>query len=237
MNTDIHIKDEITNILLETPIVFYIGRRRFEIRPFTLGKWLIAERTIRQMKLDSSVDNITKEVVRLCLDDSRRQYAARLIAISTFYRRQDIISNSRVEKRSKWLLSNLDPEEMAQLLILILSSDNTTLLKSHLGISSDNAVKSKISNYRKRNGDFITVGGKSVWGSMIDFACERYGWTLQYVLWGLSYANLIMMTSDISASISLDKEERKSLHISTGDVIKADDPVNRAKIIQILQNN
>lgn len=32
-------------------------------------------------------------------------------------------------------------------------------------------------------------GGKSIWGALIDAACERYGWTFDYVVWGISYNN------------------------------------------------
>ena len=39
-------------------------------------------------------------------------------------------------------------------------------------------------------------GGKTIWGTLIDAACERYGWTFDYVVWGISYNNLTLMLKD-----------------------------------------
>jgi hypothetical protein len=51
---------------------------------------------------------------------------------------------------------------------------------------------------------------------------EKYGWTLDYILWGISFLNLHMMLADCIStyydSKSKDKEEVR--------VINADDPQN-----------
>lgn len=42
----------------------------------------------------------------------------------------------------------------------------------------------------------MIVGGNSPWGSIIDAAAARYGWTYDYIVWGVSYINLQMMLYD-----------------------------------------
>lgn len=53
------------------------------------------------------------------------------------------------------------------------------------------------------------MGGRSPWGSFLDAACERYKWTFDYVMWEISYVNLMMMLND-SVSIDYDTDDKKS---------------------------
>ena len=77
----------------------------------------------------------------------------------------------------------------------------------------------------------LTFGGKSIYGTLIDTACQRYGWTFEYVVWGISYANLQLLLADSVTSIYLSDEERKRVNIPQDrDIINADDPANMAKI-------
>ena len=50
-------------------------------------------------------------------------------------------------------------------------------------------------------------------------------------MWGISYANLIMLKADAVTSVYLTDEERKEARIKTGRTfINADDPANAAII-------
>lgn len=42
-------------------------------------------------------------------------------------------------------------------------------------------------------------------------ACERYGWTVEYVMWGVSYLNVLMMLSD-AISYDYDLDNTSSSH-------------------------
>ena len=53
----------------------------------------------------------------------------------------------------------------------------------------------KVNAAKKSENSFI-FGGKTIWGTLIDAACERYGWTFDYVVWGISYNNLTLMLKD-----------------------------------------
>ena len=77
----------------------------------------------------------------------------------------------------------------------------------------------------------IAFGGKSIWGTLIDAACERYGWSYQYVLWGISYSNpsgtAITLAEEIVENIdrktawkedTTDKQYLRVDHIRRGEV-------------------
>ena len=81
----------------------------------------------------------------------------------------------------------------------------------------------------------VSFGGRSVYGSLIDYACQRYGWTMQYVVWGISYANLQMLIADALNTAYLNDDEMRKLGVQNGDcqVLDGDDPQNAALIRQL----
>lgn len=56
--------------------------------------------------------------------------------------------------------------------------------------------------------------------------CAKYGWTLHYVLWEISYLNLQMMLAD---AIAVDYEAENSQ--KNRKIINADDPSNTEAIL------
>ena len=80
----------------------------------------------------------------------------------------------------------------------------------------------------------MLTGGKSIYGLLIDFACQRYGWTMDYVLWGISYVNLNMLFADDITTVYLSDEERKKLGRGDGRMVDADDPKNRDLIRKMI---
>ena len=59
---------------------------------------------------------------------------------------------------------------------------------------------------------------------------------MEYVVWGISYANLQMLMADSITSVYLSPEERKKLGITDNlEIINADDPKNRDLILGLLK--
>jgi hypothetical protein len=67
---------------------------------------------------------------------------------------------------------------------------------------------------------------------MIAGIVKAYNWTLDYVLYELSYVNMIMYSS-VLPSYDSNKDKKSN---TSQEVIKADDPANRDKINQFLDN-
>lgn len=68
------------------------------------------------------------------------------------------------------------------------------------------------------SGSNRVIGGRSIWGGLIDVVLQKYHWTYDYLLWGISYQNVQMLLAD---NMSTTTEE---------EVIDADDPNNRERI-------
>jgi len=139
----------------------------------------------------------------------------------------------KVLRRARLFQDEASVEDLATILTIILSSDKIEEFIRYFGIDADREMKTRISRI-KGEGSSITFGGKSIYGLLIDFACQRYGWTMDYVLWGISYVNLNMLFADAVTTVYLSEEERKKLGRGDGEVINADDPGNRDLIRRMI---
>lgn len=119
---------------------------------------------------------------------------------------------------------------MSTIPVLILSGDNTEEFIRYFVIDKERVEKDRIYKIKNSKGS-ISFGGKSTYGTLIDFACQRYGWTVDYVVWGISYANLKILMADVITTIYLSEDEHKKLNVfDDSEVIHADDPGNRKLI-------
>ena len=96
----------------------------------------------------------------------------------------------------------------------------------------------KIKKAKESKNQFV-FGGKTIWGSLIDEACERYKWTFDYVLWEISYNNLMLMMQDKITSIYLSDEEIKKAHIPAANehVFDGNNKEDIMKLIQESEDN
>lgn len=228
-----YIEMNIADAIMERPHGFSVGRRQFYLYPVTLGKTYLLSSLMKELDAKEEVIryNPYMETLRLCA--AKKEIVCRIISYHTINKKEQLFDNGLILRRCKFLSKNLSNEEMAQLLIIVLTSDNTDMYIKHLGIDEEKELLSKASKVKKNNGS-LSFGGKSIYGTLIDSACERYGWTMEYVVWGISYTNLRLLMSDAVTTIYLNEEERKKLHISTDrEIIRADDPKNMERIMSM----
>ena len=87
---------------------------------------------------------------------------------------------------------------------------------------------------RYKSNDNPTFGGKTIFGQLIDPAIERYGWTYEYVVWGVSYATLTVLLADKVTQVFLTDDEKKRVpkHLLDNDKMSGDDPRNYARMMK-----
>ena len=69
---------------------------------------------------------------------------------------------------------------------------------------------------------------------MIDHLAQRYGWSMDYIVWGISFKNVQMLLADMVTSINLTDEEAKKCRVSNDrNFISGDDMNNIEKIKQM----
>lgn len=223
----------LADTIMERPYGFYVGERQFYVYPVTLGKTYLLSRLMKELDANDRLIELNPymEAFRLC--EAKRDVVCRILSYHTFNRKEELFDNSLVAKRSEFFAEELGNEDMAKLLMMVLSNGDVSTFINHLAINEEKEWLRKVSRVKKNKGSLV-FGGKSVYGTLIDASCERYGWTMDYVVWGISYANLQMLLADAVTSVYLSDEEQKQLHIPVDrNVIKADDPNNIGKIMSM----
>ena len=230
-NKDENIEMNIADAIMEKPVGFNIGSRHFCLYPPTLGKIYLLSRLVKQLEVNADImkANPYLESLRICRE--KRDIVCRIISYHSLNRKSELLDEIRIRKRESFFNDNLSEDELAQLLIVVTSWDNADFYISHFGLDKERELRKRIAKLKEENGTSVSFGGLSTYGTIIDFACQRYGWTMDYVVWSISYLNLQMLMADAVSTVFLSKEEMKKLHISQDrKFINADDPQNIAKI-------
>lgn len=229
MDNYINTESLILDTLTDAPVVFEVNNKKYSIYPPTLGKTLLIDRLKRKLSInpERSKANPLEEALRVC--EENKEIVLQLLAYCTLRMKEDIQNESCIKERIS-VLSELGPDELATLILTVISDTTISDLIKHFDIDKDNDNRREIARVKNSN-NTVMFGGHSIWGTLIDFACERYGWSFDYIMWEISYNNLLMLFNDRSDSIYLTDEERKKAHLrQSGAVINADNPANMAKI-------
>lgn len=227
---------EMAEAILDIPYSFAVDGKEYRIYPETLGKAIRMKTYIDELGI-TDVSDIAKASVLAYL--SNPMAAARVVAISTLDRPEDIKSRSRVDERAQELLDAADGEDLAKLLAVCLQRGRQAeRLMEGTGIIAEQERRSRVQAAKNHRNTYL-FGGKTIYGQLIDVACERYGWTMDYVMWGISYTNLQMLLADQYTSLFLTDDEAKycSEPSQGDDVIAADDPANAELIREMFKTN
>lgn len=216
-------KIDISDTLIERPVSFCYKRRRYSIYPLSLGKLQLCSRLIETLGFDKIRRDGELYSLALKSSQSRRNECLRLVSYVTLPY-MDCLDESLVQERIG-KLRRIKKNDLASILVLFLTMDKTSGIMSEFGIDRESRRLSEVLKVKEESkGGSVSFGGKSIWGTLVDAACERYGWTYQYTVWGISYCNLHLLLADHIKTVLLTEEERKKCHISTDNtVIKASD--------------
>ena len=214
---------DISDVLIERPISFSIKNKRFMLYHPTLGKLQLMTRLFDVIGLGRLKPNDDIYYFSFSVANTKRDECLRLIAYSTLPE-NECLDEGRVRKRIE-SFGSLDTEDIATILITVFTIDKTEEIMHYFGMDEEAKRLEKVSKIKSKSSKgSLSFGGKSIWGSLIDAACERYGWSYQYVLWGISYSNLRLLLADQIRTLFLTDEERKKAHIpADGRIIKGDD--------------
>lgn len=228
---------EVADAIMEKPYGFALGKKHFYLYPITLGKMLLLSNHIKELgvSIENTKRNPYEEMLKVVKE--KREITARIITYHTFDKKEDIVDVNKVARRSQYILKNAEDADLATLLVTVLAKDQllTEFLK-HFKIDKDKERMRKVLKVKDSKNNY-SFGGKSMYGTLIDNACQRYGWTMDYVVWGISYINLQMLLADQQSSIFLTDAERKSCHVSQdGTFISGDNKENMKMIRQMFSD-
>lgn len=213
---------DLADTIIGRPQGFQIGHRQFYLYPVSLGKIYLLARLVDSLKIEQENLKVNPFLEALRLVKEHRDTVCRLISYHTCKTKDDVFNNVLVKQRVNLLAKESDTD-LATVLIMVLQSEKTNAYIKKLGIDMEQDRLHKVMKVKDTK-NVLSFGGQSVYGTLIDAACERYGWSYDYVVWGISYTNLRLMLADSIKTVTLSDKERKKVHVSTNnEVINGDD--------------
>lgn len=215
MLTKDNLNEALADAVMNRPRELFIGDKRYCLWPPSLGVSLVLERHIAALGVDNDLlaKNPAMEALRLA--KSRRKELTNILSILSFRRYADLCRSAKIEARAAMFARELSDEELAQLALIALTEPKAQSFITLAGVADEQAEQSRIARHKNRDGHTLSFGGKTIYGTLIDAACNRYGWTKDYVVWGVDLVSLQMLLADSINSVYLSDEEMKALNISS----------------------
>lgn len=230
MASKVNIEQSIADTIIERPQGFKVGGRQFYLYPITLGKSYLLSRLIDNLEINKDILNTNPYLEVLRLSHEKKEDVVRIITYHTLQGKR-VFDNKAVEDRIDFLGKNLEDIDIAQLFMAVLNQENIAVFQKHLKIDKEKEDQARVAKCKDENKNVYTFGGKSIYGTLIDYFAQRYGWTMDYILWGISYNNLQMLMSDAVTTIHLSDKEAKRCRVSRDrNFISGDDASNIEQI-------
>lgn len=212
MEDNKEIKKMFIDAITEAPIEFTLEDRHFCIYPKTFAANAMVGNIRELLEIDQRNVQLNPilECLRLCED--KRELVLRVLAICTL-RGKQITSSYLMKKRMDFFDKHMEKSDMANLLLHCLQDDNQKLqvLLQGLGIDDELKKKKAVMEAKKTSNSSIGFGGKTIMGSLFGWFSEKFGWTIDYITYGISYVNLLMMYYDHYDSVNLTEAEQKRI--------------------------
>lgn len=223
---------DIADAVIDRPKGFSVGRRHFYLYPLTIGKMYLTQRVMENLGVDYGNLKVNPYAEALRLVKTKRDDCLLLIAYHSLKDKEQVLNTRTVATRKGILGNELDESDIATLLMMCIMADRTHEFVHELGIDKELERMNDVLKSKSKNNTFMFCG-KSVYGTLIDNACERYGWTFNYVVWEISYTNLQMLLKDSVKSVYLTDDEMKKCGIrSNRNIIDGNDPDAMKEVIK-----
>lgn len=225
------IENEIANIITGRPQEFRVHRKLYRLYPVTLAKMYMLRRYMDELSLDMDLLKVNPYIEALRLASTKPDVCAGMIAVhATPNTYKDLCDNKAITTRTN-VFRKLEDEDLATLLVIVLSAENTDRITAYLGIDDERRRLEQVMELKSgKDSNSLSFFGKSVFGSFIE-PLKQMGYTDNEILYERGYSYLRLMLADKPTSIYISDEERKELPSSAGGtMLEADSPETFEKL-------
>ena len=239
MTDDEKIDIEIADAVMERTYPFKVGKKQFYLYPVTLGKMYLLQRLTDDLNInyDTLKLNMNLEMLRLATEEKKK--VCTILAYHTCKNKEQIHSPKIIAERTNLFEQEASNEDLASILILLLTKDKADAYMKHLGIDKELERLRKVSAFKSKSSkNTLNFGGKSIYGSFIAPLIEM-GLSYEEIVWERSYTNLRMLLADKVNSVYLTDEELDKIPNElkdNGTAMDASNPNNSAKILAAFAN-
>lgn len=203
-------KNIISNVaetIMELPIGFQAGGRDFYMYPPSLGTAMLIERLLKDQIEETEVGSGMFKILKAVRKN--KSLVVKLAAICSFENRADARKMYLLKSREEEIKGIKDEVLMQLLLHFTAWNGDYEQFFKHFNLDKEQEYIKRCMDAKDDDDSSLTFNGKSVYGTLIDVACERYGWTMDYVVWGISINNLQMLMADHITSVFMTKKQRQ----------------------------
>lgn len=202
--------------LIELPIEYHVNGQLFYLYPPSLGSTMLINSATKRVKEQTE---LIYEMLAICSFENRKDAIKRRVL------------NKRIEELKKAKLEELLP---IYTMFGEWGQDQDAFIK-HFQLDVEQRYMKRAHDAKDKDSGSLVFNGKSVYGTLIDVACERYGWSMEYVVWGISLINLNMLMADKVVSVYLSKEESKKAAIPQNRaIVKMDKNMSKEQLLAFL---
>ena len=215
------------DVIIGRPHPFTLGGRQFYLYPVTLAKMFLLHRQVDSLGINRKLLSVNPFFEAMRLVRENKDVCCQILAYHTAPNTyKDLYDIKKFNDRKEYFMKEMESDDMASLLINLLTSEETEQFIKHLGLDKERKRLAKVMEIKDKNGSGtnITFNGVSVMGSFIQPLMEM-GFTDTEILYEKGYTYLRLHLADKITSIYLTEDERQSVPTSLGGgLLDANDP-------------
>lgn len=214
------------DIAIERPHDFSVGRKNFRFYPVTLAKMFLLRQHVDGLSIDMNILKTNPYLEAIRVSREHRDVCCRILAYHTAPNTyKDLYDTKSIITRKNYFFEKLDDEDLASLMIYVLTFDKTEQIYKNIGIDKEREKLGKVMEIKcKHDRNNITFGGLTIFGTFIQ-RLKEIGYSDNEILFERGYVYLKFMLADRVSSVYLTDEERQELPTSMGgNFIDANDP-------------
>ena len=232
------IEYDLADVIIGRPYGFTVGRKHFYLYPITLAKMFLLKRQIDSLNIDQSILQANPFLEAMRLVNADKETCCQILAYHTAPNTyKDLYDNRSITIRKNYFMNEIEPNDLASLLIMMLLSDKTEALISHMGLDKEHERLHTVMEVKnKHDKNSVSFNGKGMFGTFIAPLMEM-GFTTEEILYQRGYSFLRLMLADKVTTIHLTDEERKEIPEEAGGMyVDASNPANAQKILSAMKN-
>lgn len=232
MKDEKQILKNVSEAIVELPYGYKAAGQFFYIYPPSLGVMLLMQRVAEDIgEIGGSIIDLMKSI------KSHRRTIAKTLALCSYEDRKQAKKEFLTEERTNLIEEISDRDALHAIMVLSNWTTDFSDFQKYYKLDKEQEKLKKIHDIKDKDKSTFSFNGKSIYGTLIDVVCERYGWTFDYAVWGVSMLNLNMLVADHIATVFLSKDEKKKVPAAINDnnVINMDSMKDKNKRDEILK--
>lgn len=208
-------QDALADIITAKPHEFTVGRKHLRLYPVTLAKMHMVRPYMDALEINQKLFSLNPHYEVLRAVSKHRKEVCSALSIHTSPNSYRELFNAQAFSTRRNLLDKASDEDLATLLLVVLSSDKTEQVIGYLGLDKESERKVKIMRIKGKSKNSIQFGGLSVFGSFIG-QLKEMGYTDDEILYERPYAFLRLVLADKTLSVYLTDEELQNISVDDG---------------------